>query len=71
MIGQKLAVIIDGFHPESNLLMVGRHQGQCPDIDSYVIINDSRMVDSFGKKYLTEITGASNYDLIGRVISPC
>ncbi len=30
-VGTTLKVIVEVYHPESNLLMVGRHQGQCPD----------------------------------------
>lgn len=68
-VGKKLSVIVEGYHPESNLLMRGRFFGQCPEIDGQVIINDGRIVDSFGKMYEVEITEAVGYDLIGRVIS--
>lgn len=68
MIGKKLEVIVEGYHPESQLLMVGRHRGQCPDIDGQVIINDSRKVTAFGERYLVEITQTAGYDLIGRVV---
>jgi ribosomal protein S12 methylthiotransferase len=68
MVGQKLSVFVEGYHPESSLLMVGRHYGQCPDIDGQVIINDGRKVKAFGQLYLVEITDVADYDLIGRVI---
>ncbi|MBI3211614.1 MAG: 30S ribosomal protein S12 methylthiotransferase RimO, partial [Simkania negevensis] len=67
-IGQKLEVVVEGYHLESPFLMRGRHQGQCPEIDGEVIINDGRKVDAFGKKYLVEITDVSGYDLVGKVI---
>lgn len=67
-IGRKLDVIVEGYHPESKLLMYGRHLGQCPDIDGQVIINDGRKVTAFGEIYQVEITDAADYDLIGRVI---
>ncbi len=67
-IGQKLSVVVEGYHPESRLLMRGRHDGQCPEIDGQVIINDGRKVTAFGKRYLVEITDVSDYDLIGKVI---
>lgn len=70
MVGKTLEVFVEGYHPESNLLMRGRHFGQCPDIDPWVIINDGRKVDSFGKRYKVEITGFTDYDLLGRVIAP-
>lgn len=68
MIGQKLSVFVEGYHPESPLLMIGRHKGQCPDIDGQVIINDGRKVKAFGQLYTVEITGTADYDLIGRVL---
>lgn len=67
-IGQRLPVIVEGYHPESKLLMVGRHFGQCPDIDGQVIINDGRFVTAFGQIFTVEITDTTDYDLIGRVL---
>lgn len=70
-LGKKLQVMIEGYHPDSPLLMRGRFYGQCPEIDGQVIINDGRKVTEFGKLYEVEITQVSEYDLIGRVIAPC
>jgi len=67
-IGQVLPVFVEGYHPESSLLMVGRHEGQCPDIDGTVIINDGRKVKAFGQLYQVEITDVADYDVIGRVV---
>lgn len=70
MIGKRLKVIIEGYHPESDLLMRGRFYGQCPDIDGIVMINEgTEKVDAFGKFYTVEITDCLDYDLIGRVKS--
>lgn len=69
-VGKKVAVMVDGYHPETNLLMVGRTYGQCPEIDGRVIINDGRKVKSFGQLHLVEITEIADYDLIGRVLGP-
>jgi ribosomal protein S12 methylthiotransferase len=68
MIGQKIPVVVEGYHPESNLLMRGRTMGQCPEIDGQVIINDGRKVKAFGKIYTVEITDYADYDLVGRVL---
>lgn len=70
MLGKVIPVVVEGYHPESQLLMVGRHSGQCPEIDGQIIINDGRKVTGFGERYLVEITDFQGYDLIGRVISP-
>ena len=68
MKGKKIPVMVEGYHPETELLMIGRHAGQCPDIDGQVIINDGRLVKAFGEIYLVEITDQTDYDLIGRVV---
>ncbi|MBA3957495.1 MAG: 30S ribosomal protein S12 methylthiotransferase RimO [Parachlamydiaceae bacterium] len=68
-IGKTLSVIVEGYHPESNLLMCGRFYGQCPEIDGLVIINDGRKVKAFGQRYTVEITDVADYDLIGKVVS--
>jgi len=66
-IGKVLDVVVEGYHPESPLLLVGRHAGQCPDIDGVVILNDPTGVEAFGKVYQVKITDALDYDLIGHV----
>ena len=68
LIGKTIEVVVEGYHPESNLLMRGRYFGQCPDIDGMVIINDGRKVKAFGNRYSVQITDVTDYDLIGRVI---
>jgi ribosomal protein S12 methylthiotransferase len=68
-IGKTLEVVVEGYHPETDLLMVGRHLGQCPDIDGIVILNDTEVVDAFGKRYLVEITDVATYDLVGTVLN--
>ena len=68
LVGKTLEVIVEGYHPESKLLMRGRYFGQCPEIDGMVIINDGRKVKAFGNSYSVQITDVTDYDLIGRVI---
>lgn len=67
-LGKTIPVVVEGYHPESNLLMVGRHRGQCPEIDGQVIINDARKVKELGKVYQAEITDAHAYDLVARIL---
>jgi ribosomal protein S12 methylthiotransferase len=69
-IGKKLEVIVEGYHPETNYLMIGRFYGQCPEIDGQVIINDGRKVTGFSQRYLVEITDLMGYDLVGKVVAP-
>jgi len=68
-IGRKVRAMVEGYHPESKLLLRARHSGQCPDIDGQILINDPRGVDAFGKLHDVEITDAADYDLVGRVIA--
>jgi len=70
-IGKKLETVIEGYHPETKMLMRGRFYGQCPEIDGQVIINDGRKVDAFGQLYEVEITDAAGYDLVGKVVKKC
>lgn len=69
-LGKRLEVMVEGYHPESQFLLRGRHYGQCPEIDGQVIINDGRKVTAFGQLYEVEITDVADYDLIGKVIGP-
>ena len=68
MVGKTVEVVVERYHPETELLMVGRHAGQCPDIDGQVVINDTRAISAFGERYLVEITETMGYDLIGRAL---
>ena len=67
-IGTNIEVVVEGYHPESKYLLIGRHDGQCPEVDGCVIINDGRKVDAFGERYMVAISDAFEYDLVGSVI---
>ncbi|NGX39953.1 MAG: Ribosomal protein S12 methylthiotransferase RimO [Chlamydiae bacterium] len=69
-IGQTLQVMVEGYHPDSDLLMRGRFYGQCPDIDGQVIINDPSAVKEFGCLHEVVITDVIGYDLIGYATRP-
>lgn len=64
-LGKTLKVLVEGYHPESDLLMWGRFYGQAPDVDGTVIINDTSAVTEFGTFYDVEITDVAGYDLVG------
>lgn len=71
LIGRQLEVIVENYHPETDLLLIGRYFGQAPEIDGMVILNDwQSVVKALGKRYLVEITDVAGYDLIGRAIKP-
>ncbi|MCB1118526.1 MAG: TRAM domain-containing protein, partial [Chlamydiia bacterium] len=67
-VGQTVEAFVEGYHPESDLLMVARHSGQCPDIDNCILINDGHNVTEFGKRYQVKITDVAGIDLVGTVL---
>lgn len=68
-IGKRLPIVVEGYHPDSQLLMRGRFYGQCPDIDGIVILNEgTEKVKAFGEQVMVEITDFVDYDLIGKVV---
>lgn len=67
-VGRTLKVLIEGYHPESEMLLQGRFYGQCPEIDGVVIINDWRHVKEVGQFYDVKITEVAGYDLVGRAL---
>lgn len=69
-VGKELDLILEGYHPDSNLLMIGRFYGQCPDIDATVILNDCTHAKNFGEFHRVKITGTLGYDLLGTILGP-
>jgi ribosomal protein S12 methylthiotransferase len=67
-IGQTLEVMVEGTHPDSEYLVMGRFFGQCPDIDGHIIINDTRGIKSQGQIVKVKITDVMGYDLIGACV---
>jgi ribosomal protein S12 methylthiotransferase len=69
-LGKVIPVLIEGEHEETELLIQGRHQGQAPDIDGKVIINDLAGLEvKIGDLVNVEITEVLDYDLVGRIVS--
>ena len=66
-LGKIIPVLVEGAHEETELLLQGRHQGQAPDIDGRVIINDG--LAYAGDIVQVEITDVLDYDLVGRIVN--
>ena len=66
MIGKRIEVLVEGASPETEHLLVGRHEGQAPEIDGQVYINDG--LGYPGELVTVEITEAHDYDLVGKVV---
>lgn len=66
MIGKRLEVLVEGVSPESDDLLVGRHQGQAPEIDGQVYLNDG--LGYPGELVIAEVTEAHEYDLVAKIV---
>jgi ribosomal protein S12 methylthiotransferase len=64
---KRLRVVIEGVHEQDPTRIVGRHAGQCPDIDGQVLLEGQPRVFG-GERYWVEVTGYDGYDLIAKVL---
>ena len=67
MVGRRVEVLVEGASEETEHLLVGRHAQQAPEIDGLTYVNDG--VAYPGELVTLEITDASDYDLVGRVVA--
>jgi ribosomal protein S12 methylthiotransferase len=65
-VGEQVQVLVEGTHPDSDLLLRGRLATQAPDIDGAVIINDGQADP--GTFVTCQITEAHPYDLVARIV---
>jgi ribosomal protein S12 methylthiotransferase len=65
-VGQRLEVLVEGTHPDSDLLLRGRLASQAPEIDGQVILNDGQAEP--GSFVTCEVTEAHPYDLVARIL---
>ncbi|MDC0358149.1 30S ribosomal protein S12 methylthiotransferase RimO [Oligoflexia bacterium] len=76
-IGSTLPVLVEGTHPDTEILLSARTRFQAPEVDGRVIINDikdsSDAKDKFeveaGTFGVVEITEVAGYDLVGTLVS--
>ena len=66
MVGRTVEVLIEGKIPEDGIY-IGRTYKDAPDVDGYIFVNAEEEMMS-GDMVQVEVTGASDYDLIGDVI---
>jgi len=65
LIGRRLQVLVEGPSEESDLVLVGRHKGQAPEIDGGVFLSGGECQP--GSLVDVVITQATDYDLLGEV----
>lgn len=65
-LGERVEVLVEGTHADSDLLLRGRLATQAPEIDGQVIVNDG--VAAPGSFVGCEVTEAHPHDLVARVL---
>ncbi len=65
-IGETVPVLVEELSEESEFLWRGRHQGQAPDIDGYVLLRGGKFEK--GKLTHVKLERAMEYDYIGRAV---
>ena len=66
LVGRTLPVLIEGPHPETDLLLAGRLPTQAPEVDGGVIITAGHA--EAGEIRRVQITAAHDYDLEGVIL---
>lgn len=69
LIGKTAPILIEGPHPETDLLLIGRLAGQAPEVDGCVIITKGE--GQIGQIVQGRITRAYDYDLEAELIGNC
>jgi len=65
-IGHTIEVLVEGASEETDLLLEARHEGQAPEIDGVVYLNEGGA--NVGDFVKAQITDAAAYDLVGRIV---
>lgn len=65
LLGKELEVLVEGPSEEHELVMVGRHGGQAPEIDGSVFISGGEV--SPGEIHRARVTQVTDYDLLAEV----
>lgn len=66
MVGREVEVVVEGPHPETDLLLTARMSTQAPEVDGQVFIQEGvARPGTFVRVELTEVAG---YDLVGRIV---
>jgi ribosomal protein S12 methylthiotransferase len=61
-VGQELSVLVEGASEESDLVMVGRHAGQAPEVDGVVYLSHGPVAP--GTLCKARVVSATDYDLL-------
>jgi ribosomal protein S12 methylthiotransferase len=67
-LGSEVEVLVEGAHPETEHLLVGRTAGQAPEVDGQVLIHEGHAQP--GEFVRVELREAAGYDLVGAIVGP-
>ena len=65
LVGKEVEVLVEGPSDEHELVMMGRHRGQAPEVDGQVYLSGDVTP---GQIRRVRVTQASDYDLVGDVV---
>ena len=65
-LNEQVDCLVEGLHPDTDLLLSGRLATMAPEVDGTVIINDGQAAP--GEIVKVEITEVHPYDLVGRLV---
>jgi ribosomal protein S12 methylthiotransferase len=68
LVGEEIDVIIDGLSEQSELVLLGRHYGQAPEVDGVVYLGMPENPPQVGDIVRVRILEAHEYDLVGEVV---
>ena len=68
LLHQRVEVLVEGAHPETEHLLRGRMRRQAPDVDGQVLINEG--VADPGQFVTVELVETAGYDLVGKIVGP-
>jgi len=70
LIDRELDVLVEGTSDESEYLLMGRHEGQAPEIDGQVYLTVDAYNPPAGQFARVRVTDSAEYDLAGEVLGP-
>jgi ribosomal protein S12 methylthiotransferase len=68
LVGRNVDILVEGPSDEHDHVMMGRHAGQAPEIDGQVYLSGGEA--DAGTMVRVQITQASEYDLVGEIVTP-
>jgi ribosomal protein S12 methylthiotransferase len=70
LIGRRMSVMVDGSSPEHPLVLLGRLEGQAPEIDPVVYLTDCDPTEyRRGTVVAADVVAARGYDLVARPVA--